>query len=1528
MKKYNMLVSAAVLFSSMASSFAAPVEYAGAELKKNLKISMAAVQKTADILAVKTIAGNKSAVYQQKLSWQTSDIKQIIVTAKVDKPGTLRFACNTMVDGKRLAANIFVPVIADGEFHDYIFDAAGNKNWQGILTNYELRWFGPADTLLEVKKLVTSDKTTIKYIGNGIKGKVLLFNAKELKGSNELVARTTKAFGGFHQQKLAWAADEINTVSFMMKSDKPGTLRYACSLKKDNSKTLAGISLPVQKVPGDNQYHLYTFDLTANPQFAGIQTNYELRFTGPQDTTLALKEVTAGKKSAAEKKPDNSVKNVPAPAPVPAAKGRFNKSELSGADLLRYIHPFRAERIADKNAVTAQLKPGIQGGFYQEKVNYDTNIYKQVEVTLACDTPGYWSFAAGCVKDGKRVNAGISPVAVVPDGKYHTYVFNISDSHNWMGNVTNWELRFLGYDPARISIKAIKFQKKPNLIPGAQTLPVNKEVITGKLMPRAKCVLNWIDGVSAGAVLRFYDRNFKEIPDTAVRLNAGKKSVTFVSPEMAIESRITVEGKNAGYPQLLQVEYIPPREAGNTIPWRGNWLWPEKGPSYVNRSIWFERKFTLEEKPLFAVISSAGDDSCFVYVNGRFAGSTRKFTNTGRYDITKLLKIGENVISCRVKNIDSWGGFIANVYVQTPTKEYYFDSDEKWMMECDSNTDRYIPAGKQPALVIGPPSMRPWRGSQTYRHAGRQGLLTLVKSEFGKMTVKVNALPITELKRLRFEIVRNNGKKHNFMLNITPGSKEWKVGETIEISYNMPYFDQGKAELYCVDDFVRMKGNPVLHKFDIPANPPALRRSRWIQEPRLMLKMDDEIINPVFWHAPGVYAAKDRIAPIANFYHNNFRSFRISAKFEDFWKPDGTFDFTEFDNSVATLLTRVPNAVFAVHIYSFMPEWWLERNPESISTHENNRPRDLWLDKQALGAEKWKTEGLIPLKALFDHIKKSNFADRVWGVSFTENNCGEMFWTSADATRKRSYAGYSPADLATFKRMLKEWYKTDEALAKAWKQPGLTFDTVKMPSHEIARKGTVGELLDPEKDMMMIDFFKFRSLVLAEVLNHFGKFTKEQTNGKWLVGAYYGYFSEMIANPRRNIQSNGHNGFMETVLGPYFDYTHAPLRYTIRKTGQPGALMHVWDPWVLRGKAVFIEQDVRTSITTKFENTANIVYCGTPDRPQNDVGQFFRSLGCTIATGTLNYWYDLNGNQFDEKVINEAVTFTNDVYMNLGPIKGTTPFEVCVVNSRDSVWYTKYAAADNPTTIASEDIYKNINRLAVPFRNLMVYDLLDSKVKLGKLKFYIMHPMIMLTAEQRKKLMKRFEQEKAVVVWLYSAGASYPTHGPSAQNNGDFLGIKFDMQVAKDTPQMTLIPEFGSLKCVNNNASSPWFYPVSGYDRVIGKTADGKAALVEKKINGATHYFSTLTNLPVEFYAALMAKNKIRRYSKGVNKDQFWIGNDVVFLHATGSGERSIELPDGCYAKGIAGPVPEKLESGEKFNVRSGMTYGFQIIKK
>ena len=292
MKKHSILSAAVLLLLCTMILPAVPIEYTGEALKRNLKISRATVQSSADVLAVKTFDANKSAIYQEKLNWQTDGIKQIIVTLKADKPGQLRFSCNTFADGKRLSNNVYLPVVSDGEFHDYIFDMAGKKNWRGVLTNYELRWFGAADTLLEVKKFATSDKTTVKLIGNALKGKVLLFKAKAVNSSHELAAQTTGTYGGFHQQKLSWKADEINTVSFTLKSDKPGTLRYACSLK---NAPVTSIALPVQKVPGDNQYRVYTFNLASNPNFAGIQTNYELRFTGEKGAILALKELNAGK---------------------------------------------------------------------------------------------------------------------------------------------------------------------------------------------------------------------------------------------------------------------------------------------------------------------------------------------------------------------------------------------------------------------------------------------------------------------------------------------------------------------------------------------------------------------------------------------------------------------------------------------------------------------------------------------------------------------------------------------------------------------------------------------------------------------------------------------------------------------------------------------------------------------------------------------------------------------------------------------------------------------------------------------------------------------------------------------------------------------------------------------------------------------------------------------------------------------------------------------------------------------------------
>ena len=1197
--------------------------------------------------------------------------------------------------------------------------------------------------------------------------------------------------------------------------------------------------------------------------------------------------------------------------------------EFNSAELLRWGHVARMTPIEGKAPLEARVAPGVKGAFYQQELQWDAASLSQIEFSLKTDAPGYFSFAASILQDNQRSSLSIAPLAAIPDGEYHDYIFEFPERNPPQGILTNYEISWNGGEPATLGWSSVRAKQTRNRLPNASGLIPHQPILLAKLMPRSQCRLAWAGGSSPGVTIRFYDKDILEIPGTAVHLPSGKQELSFTVPEYAIEAYLELEARAEGEPVVQQIRYTPPSAPGNLF-WRGNWLWMQNAPGPINRNIWFQREIDLEEVPEFAVMAALGDDSCFTYVNGAFLGKTTRWSQANRYDITHLLKKGRNRISCRVKNIDSWGGFLADVYIKLPKRELFADSDASWLCETQSNTDTSIPTATEQVTVLGDARIAPWRGGMTFRYAGPQGELLPVTIENGRLTVQIVRLPQQLVHKLRFVLVNEQGAKSDFMLPVTPDSSGWKTGEKVTLTFPIPYVDKGISRLFLEDDLVCLKGNPVLATIDkSDMVPPPLRKAQWVGGARPMLQLGEERLLPVFWHAPNVYGT-DHLRGITHFADNNFRSYRISAAFQDFWQPDGSFDFSTFDRDVSTLLTLVPNAVFAVHLYSFMPEWWLERNPDDLSRHYNGNPRDLWLDKQALASEKWLVEGETPLKALIDHIKASGFADRVWGMSFTENNCGEWFWSSADANKKRSYAGYSKADYASFRAFLRNRYPSNARLAQAWHEPGLTFDTIQMPYLEDARKGTVGTLLDARQDRKMLDFFEFRSLTLAKDIIHFGRFTKEQTDGKWLTGAYYGYFAEMIANPRRNIQSNGHNGFIETAQSPYVDFVHAPLRYTVRKTGQPGTMMQIWDTYLLHGKMVFVEQDVRTSLTTRQAPPSDVIYCGTPSAPFYDIGQFYRSFGMTATTGALNYWYDLKSSEFDEKALNTAISELNDIYLHLSPVRGTTPCEVAVVSDRDSAYYTQFPSADNPMTIAYEAVFRHFNETAVPFKSLTISDLLDSSIDVQPFRFYVMLPAIMLSRETRAALLERFEREGATVVWLYAAGATYPDQGPSADFCADFLGLKTRMEMSETTPAMTMLPEYGSWACESSHATSPNFYPVSGFDAAIGKNAAGEALMVTKRLGSSMHYFTTLTNLPTGLWTTLLEKAGVWRYSaQNSTRDQFWIGNDLVFLHSVTNGDKSLHLPEHHHARAIVGPFKGTLENGAPFATRSGMTYGF-----
>ena len=142
-------------------------------------------------------------------------------------------------------------------------------------------------------------------------------------------------------------------------------------------------------------------------------------------------------------------------------------------------------------------------------------------------------------------------------------------------------------------------------------------------------------------------------------------------------------------------------------------------------------------------------------------------------------------------------------------------------------------------------------------------------------------------------------------------------------------------------------------------------------------------------------------------------------------------------------------------------------------------------------------------------------------------------------------------------------------------------------------------------------------------------------------------------------------------------------------------------------------------------------------------------------------------------------------------------------------------------------------------------------------------------------------------------------------------------------PVMLLTPEFGGLKVLNFNSSSPWFYPVSGFDAVLGQDENGRPMLVKNRGN---HYFSTLLNLPLTLWAELMTRSGVFRYTDSF-EDPLWVGNDVVFLHARTGGQKQIRLPKGTRMRAIIGPLQGTLESLQAWEAVSSQTYGFIIEK-
>jgi len=1148
----------------------------------------------------------------------------------------------------------------------------------------------------------------------------------------------------------------------------------------------------------------------------------------------------------------------------------------------------------------------------------------QIEALVIADTPGMLgTFVYGY--DGKKNFLIPRATPVIPDGKPHWVIVHPRYPTE-KSIVTAIDFGWRNHWGATVRVEKVRVLKEKNFVPGvdlSNQVPRGKPIYLDYLWGGREYMLRWSNGTNdvvpknPGMKITWLDGDDREIGSS--ELPRGRNNLKFAPPAGMVRGVLTVAlGGDHGWPVISELRVT---DADN---WRGEWIWSqaEKGPE--NTTVWFERDFELPAEPIVdAVAFAAADDRSEIYVNGKYAGPGGDHHEGARCDVAKFLKPGKNKLTIKVRNDGGYGMLLANLYAALPDSARIVVTDGGWKYAVGDEKPSEI---KNPAVVIAAAHEKYLRLNPVY--IGRRTKLELVSTGEKAFVVrakrKLKGLP----RVLQYRLVPVNGGEARRIMLKTEVTRE---GELYRFEYTPPFLLKGgKFGVFLDDDRVYVADDKSVGEVDVtPPAPAGLSQARCeFDGGRIRLHVGDRVLPPFFWKFPGNFPRSytGKADQIIAAHEAGFDNVALSTDFPKFWVAPDKFDFSNLDAQVEQVLSVNPEAVLMIQMGCFMPDWWLEANPGDVSAREDGAPRDRNYERQALSSQKWLRDARIPLAAFVGHVKNSPWGNRVWAVNVAENVNWEWFWWNGSRYRgeKPFFSGFSPADTATFRLHLKRKYKDDAALAAAWKQSGVTLDTASMPTAAEINGSHFGALLDPTCDQKVSDWFEYRNASLGEAFISLCRDVKELSDGKWLAGGYFGYFLGLSGGSGHPIHDVGHNSFLEAAKSPYVDFVRAPANYGKRRLGLSDGNSIPYDTFLARHKVVYVECDLRSALKEDPAGYGDVPIARPATLRQN-IDVMNRTFGMVCATGCANYWYDITAGAYLHPAYTAQFRKQLGIYSQLPPAQGTTPTEIMAVGDRDSIYYSRRNnGKDAVLEAAAQCIQNTLPYVGAPFGVCCTDDLLTPGL-IPPRKFYILYNAWMLPEAKRAALLKRFEAEKAHVLWLYAAGATLPGASPSAENMEKLLGIKFRTDTTSRRPKLVMagFPESVSLR-----KSAPWFVPVSGFDAVLGRDENGDPALVSVKRNGATHYFSTLPNLEREVVRELARRAGVRLYTPDV-RDPAWIGNDLVFIHTATAGKKRVTAAPGAKLKRLLGGLPkEEYLSGETWAAEAGRTYGFLVVRE
>ncbi len=213
-------------------------------------------------------------------------------------------------------------------------------------------------------------------------------------------------------------------------------------------------------------------------------------------------------------------------------------------------------------------------------------------------------------------------------------------------------------------------------------------------------------------------------------LKAGKSSVMVMKEQGPRQTYLLTRGQydqpdkkqpvSPGVPKVFPpMDKIAPAPAPKPLvqtatPWQSAfWIWDHPRAAsgdQDNAPRYFRFTFDLAKAPTQAVLRATADNACTTYVNGHQLGSNDPWMTPARYDVTKHLTQGRNVIAIEAINAGGAAGLLASLIIDGK-KEH--GTNSHWKVTKTKTPKwtnvKFDDAAWSSGSQLGPASMGPWK---------------------------------------------------------------------------------------------------------------------------------------------------------------------------------------------------------------------------------------------------------------------------------------------------------------------------------------------------------------------------------------------------------------------------------------------------------------------------------------------------------------------------------------------------------------------------------------------------------------------------------------------------------------------------------------------------------------------------------------------------------------------------------------------------------------------------------------------------